>query len=349
MDDAHLEYRKIGHRVLELLAGIDLERPQVDEERAAERLQAYVETQHEPVSPVRFLPDLRVLRESLWPGRVWPDVDRGESGSERHWLLLDERWTGLRDELISKHPFPEVQTLASTDQAVLATGLGDSHHVAGVRWVTTSLNVRGWQLAAGDVRPPHPRWRHLSIPRVRALLPLAEAAAAGLFAFAVGHNGDLVAVSRPRLRLDAEGRLHDWDGLPAAEWLAGRGLYFWRGVEMTESAGRRPELVTSRGIAGWANAERRRVAIERIGLEAFVRGLGAEIVQQDDFGRLWRTRRTIGGEPYAAVEVVNATAEADGRHRRYFLRVPPTARSARAAVAWSFGLLPSLYDPAVET
>ena len=26
-----------------------------------------------------------------------------------------------------------------------------------------------------------------------------------------------------------------------------------------------------------------------------------------------------------------------GRYRRYFLRVPPTTRTARAAVAWTFG------------
>ena len=37
------------------------------------------------------------------------------------------------------------------------------------------------------------------------------------------------------------------------------------------------------------------------------------------------------------MEVVNATAEPDGSHRRYFLRVPPTARTAREAVGWTFG------------
>ena len=108
---------------------------------------------------------------------------------------------------------------------------------------------------------------------------------------------------------------------------------------MTEQQGRSPDFVTPRRIAGWANAERRRVAVERIGLEAFVRGLGGEVVQQDDFGRLWRTREQIGGERYVAVEVTNATAEADGSYRRYFLRVPPRMRSARAAVAWSFGMV----------
>lgn len=36
--------------------------------------------------------------------------------------------------------------------------------------------------------------------------------------------------------------------------------------------------------------------------------------------------------------VVNSTPEADGTYCRYFLRVPPTIGTARAAVAWTFGI-----------
>ena len=49
------------------------------------------------------------------------------------------------------------------------------------------------------------------------------------------------------------------------------------------------------------------------------------------------------------VEVRNSTPEPDGSVRTYFLRVPPTTRSARAAVAWTFGLNGAAYEPAVET
>jgi hypothetical protein len=72
-------------------------------------------------------------------------------------------------------------------------------------------------------------------------------------------------------------------------------------------------------------------------MEAFLEAGGAELVAQDDFGCLWRTAFQVDGEHYTAVEVVNATPEADGSYRRYFLRVPPTTRTARAAVAWTFG------------
>jgi len=49
------------------------------------------------------------------------------------------------------------------------------------------------------------------------------------------------------------------------------------------------------------------------------------------------------------VEVRNSTPEPDGSRRTYFLRVPPTMRTAREAVAWTFGLGAVDYRPAVET
>ena len=77
--------------------------------------------------------------------------------------------------------------------------------------------------------------------------------------------------------------------------------------------------------------------------------VGARVVQQDDYGRLWRTQREVDGEPFAAVEVVNATEEPDGSRRKYFLRVSPGTRTARRGVAWSFGLTKTAYTPVVES
>jgi hypothetical protein len=73
-------------------------------------------------------------------------------------------------------------------------------------------------------------------------------------------------------------------------------------------------------------------------------------VQQDDYGKLWRTSLSVDGEQLRVVEVVNSTPDPDGSHRRYFLRVPPDARTARQAVAWTFGFSDSArYEVAVET
>lgn len=345
-----MDAQTIAERTLELLEGIDLEQPSVDEELARERLLAYLDALGLAEERVRFRPDIRALRRArVYPGRDRA-ADRALSGRQS-WLLdrpVSSAWGWVGGRWRFAGPTavpatPRLERLTSTDRTVLWVGLGSSDYVVGVRWVTDDLGAVARRILAEPSAAPK---------RVAALLPLAEAAAAGLFAYAVGwhdYTVDLVALVRPKMRFDEEGRLHNWDGLPAAEWPNGKGLYFWRGVEMTESAGRDPDAVTPARIAGWANAERRRVAMERIGVEPFMHALGGTIVQQDDYGRLWRTEREIDGQPLVAVEVVNSTPEPDGSHRRYFLRVPPSVRTARRAVAWSFGLTRKAYAPVAES
>ena len=48
--------------------------------------------------------------------------------------------------------------------------------------------------------------------------------------------------------------------------------------------------------------------------------------------------------------IFNATPDADGSRRRYFLRVPPHMRTAHQGVAWTFGFdNPNHYTVATET
>ncbi len=49
------------------------------------------------------------------------------------------------------------------------------------------------------------------------------------------------------------------------------------------------------------------------------------------------------------VEVVNASPEPDGTFRTYFLRVPPRTATAKAGVAWTFGLTEEEYAPLRQT
>ena len=142
-------------------------------------------------------------------------------------------------------------------------------------------------------------------------------------------------IGRPRLRL-RRGRLHAFNK-PAVVWPDGSERWYWNGIAVpTKIAENRDEL-NADAITRIGNQEIRRVALERIGWQRFLDTAQATPVAQDDYGKLWDTRVWLDGERVHLVEVVNATAEPDGSYRRYFLRVPPQARTAREAVAWTFG------------
>jgi hypothetical protein len=92
----------------------------------------------------------------------------------------------------------------------------------------------------------------------------------------------------------------------------------------------------------------RRAIIDRIGPERFIAISRAEAVSKDETGTLWR-KRILGGDIWSVVQVVNGTPEPDGSYKRYYLRVPPEMQSAREAVAWTYGMRESEYQPRMRT
>src|SRR5262249_28896655 len=132
------------------------------------------------------------------------------------------------------------------------------------------------------------------------------------------------------------GRLHRGAG-PALGYPDGFGLHAWRGMPIpTSLVAELPRLDRQR-IADESNAEVRRVMLEHYGYERYLRESGATRVGEDECGVLWRLDLP-GDEPLVMVEVLNSTPEPDGTRRTYFLRVPPSTRTAREGVAWTFGL-----------
>jgi hypothetical protein len=145
----------------------------------------------------------------------------------------------------------------------------------------------------------------------------------------------LVVLERPVVSLEG-GLAHAWEQ-PAVRWPDGSGESFWRGIPLPDSLAARISTLTGPDVASLRNVELRRLAVEYLGIEGFLRSCGGVRDAQDDFGTLWRTRLEVDGEPFVAVEVVNSTSDSDGRYRRYFIRVPSWMRTAREAVAWTFG------------
>ena len=124
-------------------------------------------------------------------------------------------------------------------------------------------------------------------------------------------------------------------------------------------------MITIAHIDQETNAEIRRVLIERYrrgeeihGAAAFIRDAGGERLDYDErYGTLWRRNFFVGAgderrrddEPIVMIEVVNRTPEPDGSFKHYWLRVPPTMRTAREAVAWTFDMRAKQYAPEIET
>jgi hypothetical protein len=171
-----------------------------------------------------------------------------------------------------------------------------------------------------------------------------------------------IVCDRPEvISVDVDGRLHASEG-PAVRFRDGSALHSVHGVEVPARVIDEPEKITVEDVDSQWNAEVRRVLLDRMGLQRYLELAGAKPVHRDETGVLWRRevmverqrpdsqRPTLGlAHALAFVEVVNGTPEPDGTYKRYFLRVPPGLRTARAAVAWTYGLTEAQYVPARRT
>ena len=148
------------------------------------------------------------------------------------------------------------------------------------------------------------------------------------------------------IRLDASGRLHAPNG-PALSYGDGCRFHAWKGVVVPAYLIEQPELIDLRAIAAAIDPQIRRCMIDILTPKRFVELGGAYRVAQDDVGVLWHQRWRW--EAWSAVEVVNGTPEPDGSRKHYFLQVPPTVRTPREGVAWTYGLTERQYRPALRT
>lgn len=147
---------------------------------------------------------------------------------------------------------------------------------------------------------------------------------------------------RPTVLRRERGGLHASNG-PALDWGGTMPFYMWHGEQVTRKSVGPVEELRIWDFVSERNLRARDLMLERYGLARYIHEAGKR-VQQDETGTLWRAGAIW------AVEVVNGTPEAtDGSFRRFFLRVPPTVRTAREGVAWTYGLRRNEYRVAVRT
>ncbi|WP_194818031.1 DUF6745 domain-containing protein [Nocardia sp. XZ_19_385] len=158
----------------------------------------------------------------------------------------------------------------------------------------------------------------------------------------------VVLCERPlRLERDEAGRLHCGDG-PALIFPDGFALYAWAGMPVPATFLSELSDLTPARIRDEENAELRRVMLEYFGYERYLAESGAQPVHRDETGILWRIPLP-DDEDVVMVEVVNSTAEPDGTFHTYWLRVPPSTRTAKEGVAWTFELTADSYEPLRQT
>jgi hypothetical protein len=131
--------------------------------------------------------------------------------------------------------------------------------------------------------------------------------------------------------------------------MASRGAQLrWRGVPINERIAFHPETITAQEILQEKNAELRRVMLERMGYETFITNAEAQIldIDSDPGGE----RRLLRIELEGDEDLVCVSVRCPSTSRLYIIRVPPTMRTCRQAVAWIAGFdNPKDYKPLVET
>jgi hypothetical protein len=164
------------------------------------------------------------------------------------------------------------------------------------------------------------------------------------------HEDFVVVIEFPEtMRLNDRDRFHSEHG-PAIRWRDGFALYAIDGVFVKKQIVESPETLTVSQIVDEPNAEVRRVMLSRFGEERFIRESKATVLDDDErFGTLMAHSFGWSDEALVMVKVKNSTPESDGSYKHYYLRVPPTMRTAREAVAWTFQFSPNEYDPDTET
>jgi hypothetical protein len=160
------------------------------------------------------------------------------------------------------------------------------------------------------------------------------------------YDGFCFVSARPvQLVFDNRHRLHNDQGA-AVSFSDGYELHCWHGTTVPKHVIESKELITVESIDKEVNDEVRRVMIEIYGSCRYITECGAEFVQEDECGTLF-AKYLQGDEPMVMVRLSKATL--DGTFKHYFLRVPPNTKSARQAVAWSFGIEEGEYKPSIET
>ena len=167
---------------------------------------------------------------------------------------------------------------------------------------------------------------------------------------------DEVAIISPMpifVSYDINDKIHNENDF-AIKWDDGYGVYFWRGVAVSEKLIKHPETYTKKDIISESNAELRRCIMEKLGPEEYSNRLGLiELDSDTDLqGNIQTLYRTEEKDTAIDEFIYFAKVVCPSTDRNYFLCVPPDVglgNNIWDAVAFTFGKTKEEYKPDVET
>jgi hypothetical protein len=164
------------------------------------------------------------------------------------------------------------------------------------------------------------------------------------------HKDFCIISDRPEVLLvDEQNRPHCDNG-PFCRWRDGTALYAVHGTRVPWWVIEKPELLTVDVIAKEGNAEVRRVMIDRYGTQKYLEDSKATEVSRGRGDSILYRKEVPDDEPICMIRLINSTKEPDGSNKHYWIRVPPTMKTADEALAWiNWEDNPTNYNPSVET
>jgi hypothetical protein len=158
-------------------------------------------------------------------------------------------------------------------------------------------------------------------------------------------ENEAILIRKPRLlTLDENGRLHN-EVQKCMEYRDGWGFYAWHGTRVPEYAITTPlNEVTKELWLKEENQEIKRVLVERVGYDKFMEWFKPATIDTWNDYKLHHIFEQVDGEELRLLQMKDTSTE-----RIYFLRVPPTTKTCREAVAWSFQLDADKYLPEQES
>lgn len=171
----------------------------------------------------------------------------------------------------------------------------------------------------------------------------------------------VVALAAPQVKWLDRTVIHCADG-PAIVWPSGVKEYYWKGYRVPSYFITQRKRLSFSRLSKIENSDLRRCYVEIFGPENLVSH--SRLLSKDKFGELYEfnqgvERRDADGyfdngdllleEDVCFVKVKNGTKNKDGSDKFYYLFVPDGMSTAHEAVAWTYGMSKSEYNPDVRT